>query len=122
MLRPLPWAHALDVVSNRRRKKEAKKQGLTEPELRLVELVEEILDKFRWQQVLVHAQSFLLRDKLKISDAELNKLLEAASRAVDKDAAWTGWQERLGRLKGEVLEARRSIRRERKQILREAGG
>ncbi|MEZ5989795.1 MAG: hypothetical protein R3F30_11860, partial [Planctomycetota bacterium] len=53
-------------------------------------------------------------------DEELDKVLEAASRSVDKDATWLRWQEGLGRLKGQILEGRRGIRRERRQMGREA--
>lgn len=108
------------MVSQRKRKKEAERQGLNRPELEMLEMLEEILERFRWLQVLAHTQSYLLREKLKISEEELDRVLEAASRAVDKDACWQGWQEGLGRLKGSMLEARRGIRRERKLLRREA--
>ncbi len=95
-------------------------QGLSPEEHRLIALLEEVLERFRWLQVLAHTQSFLLREKLKIPEHELESVLEAASRTVDKDAQLRSWQEELGRLKGGVKEARRSIRRERKQLKREA--
>lgn len=108
------------MVSKRKRKKDAAKVGLTEPELHMLELLDEILEKFRWMQVLVHAQSFVLRDKLKVSDEELHRILAAATQAIEKDSTWLRWEEGLGRLKGEVLEVRRAIRRERKKLQRDA--
>ena len=108
------------MVSHRKRKKEAKQQGLNVPELEMLELLEEVLDKFRWLQVLVHAQSFLLRDRVKISDEELDKVLAAATQTVEKDARWQRWTEGLARLKGELVESRRAIRREKKIMGREA--
>lgn len=107
------------MVSQRKRKKEAERQGLNCSELQMLEMLEEILERFRWLQVLAHTQSFLLREKLKISEEELDRVLEAATRTVDKDAAWQGWQKGLGKLKGSILEARRGIRRERKHMRRE---
>ena len=107
------------MVSHRKRKKEASQGGLTEPELEMLQMLEEILERFRWLQVLAHTQSFLLREKLKLDDAELDKVLKAATRAVDQDATWHRWQEGLARLKGDILEGRRAIRRERKRMGRE---
>ncbi len=108
------------MASSRKHKKEAKKLGLNEPELRMAQLLEEVLERFRWLQVLTHTQSFLLREKLKISEAEMDRVLEAASRTVDKDGQLRGWHEELGRLKGQIKEGRRGIRRERKLMSREA--
>jgi hypothetical protein len=107
------------MVSHRQRKKEAARAGLTEPELRLLELVDEILERLRWQSVLLHAQSFLLRERLQVADQELDRVLRAASQAVDKDATWRRWQEGVARLKGEILEQRRAIRREHEHLLPE---
>ncbi len=108
------------MSSHRKRKKAAVMAGLTAPELEMLEMLEEILERFRWLQVLAHTQSFLLREKLKISEEELDQVLEAATRSVDKDAAWVRWREGLGRLKGQILEARRGIRREKKRMARES--
>lgn len=110
------------MASHKKRKKAAAKAGLTEPEMRMLELLEEMLERFRWTQVLVHAQSFLIRDRIKISDAEMDRVLEAASRAIEKDASWLRWEDGLARLRGELIDARRGIRRERKHMARERKG
>ena len=110
------------MVSHRKRKKEAARKGLNEPELDMLELFEEILERFRWLQILAHSQSFLLREKLKISDAELDRVLEAATRTVDQDASFERYQDGLARLKAQIVEGRRGIRRERKLMKREKEG
>jgi hypothetical protein len=110
------------MVSIRKRKKEAAKAGLTEPELAMLEICDQMLERFRWLQVLVHAQSFLLRERLKIPDGELDGVLRAASQAVEKDATLRRWEEGLARLKGDIVEGRRAIRRERKKLARGTRG
>lgn len=107
------------MVSHRRRKKVAARAGVTEAELGMLEILEELLERFRWLQVLAHTQSFILREKLKISDEELDRVLEAASRSIEKDGTWNRWQEGLGKLRGEILKGRRDIRREKKLMKRE---
>jgi hypothetical protein len=59
------------MASDRKRKKQARMQGLSEPEMAMFELLEDVLERFRWLQVLNHTQSYLLREKLKISQDEL---------------------------------------------------
>ena len=110
------------MVSHRKRKKEAARKGLNEPELEMLELFEEVLERFRWLQILAHSQSFLLREKLKVSDAELDRVLEAATRTVDQDASFERYQDGLARLKAQIVEGRRGIRRERKLMKREMDG
>ena len=82
----------------------------------LVELVEELLDEVRWLRVLGYANQFLIERQLKVSQDERDKVLAAAVRAVDSDKSTHDWHERLGRLKGEALHIRRSIRRAQKDI------
>lgn len=94
-------------------------QGLSEPELAMLELLESVLERFRWLQVLAHTQSYLLREKLRIPQEELDRVLEAASRTVDRDAQQRAWNEEFARIKSGLLEGRRGIQRERKQMRRE---
>jgi len=107
------------VVSHKKRKKEASRAGLTEPELQMLELLEEIIDKFRWLKVLAHTQSYIIREKLKLDDKELDHVLRAATRTLDEDSTLRRWEDGLARLKGELVEGRRGIRRERKRLRRE---
>lgn len=104
------------VTSRRKRKKAAQAQGLTERELDLLEVVEELLDQFRWLQVLAYANQYHVNRHLKVDEAERDRIFEAAVRAVEKDARLERWQERLGRVKGEVLRVKRSMARARKDM------
>ena len=72
------------------------------PELELTELVEELLEAFRWLQVLAYSNQFVLNDKLAMEPCERDRILEAATRAVDKDSRLQGWQQRLSRIKSEL--------------------
>ena len=47
---------------------------------------------------------------------ERDKILEAATRAVDKDAKLHEWQERLGQIKGGALEIKRSVNRAKRDM------
>ncbi len=108
------------MTSLRKRKKAAAARGLNVPELELLELVEELLEAHRWLQVLGFANQFALAQKVKMTDAERDAILEAATRAVDKDARLERWRTRLARLKGEVLSIKREVRRERRAGAAEA--
>lgn len=106
------------VTSQRKRKKQAASLGLSERELVLAELLEEVLDAVRWMQILGFTNQYLLHQKLKVSPQERDKILEAATRAVDKDAKLHEWRERLARVKGETLRAQRAINRAKKDMAR----
>lgn len=103
--------YRLAVTSNRDRKRQREQQGLSEPELRMLELLEEVVERFRWSQVLGYASSFLLREKLKISDEERDRVLKAAAAAVEKDGTLKDWQDRVAALKSDLLQSRRDIKR-----------
>eukprot|EP00904_Undaria_pinnatifida_P001949 jgi/Undpi1/11755/HiC_scaffold_37.g14050.m1 len=94
------------VTSNRKRKKQALAEGLTTKELELAELLEEILDAFRWMQILGYSNQYLLKKRIGLNPAEQKRVLEAATRAVDRDAKLHEWHERLARVKGEAEEDR----------------
>lgn len=106
------------VTSQRKRKKQASSLGLSERELVLAELLEEVLDAVRWMQILGFTNQYLLHQKLDVSPRERDKILEAATRAVDKDAKLHEWRERLARVKGETLRAQRAINRAKKDMAR----
>lgn len=80
--------------------------GLTPRELDLAELLAEVLDRLRWMQILAYSNQYLVNDKLCVDKAERDRILEAATRAVEKDHKLHEWQERLARLKGEVTRIR----------------
>jgi hypothetical protein len=93
-------------------------EGLSERELRLVELLEEVLERFRWMQVLGYASNFLLREKLKITEEERDRVLKAAAAAVEKDGKLAEWRERLARLKEDLVTSKREMKREMKRDMR----
>ena len=107
------------MTSRRDLKKRLISEGLSEREFRLVELLEEILERFRWMQVLGYASNFLLREKLKISDEERDRVLKAAAQTVENDGLLTDWRDRLAQLKEDLGGSRREMKRE---IRKEKGG
>jgi len=100
------------MTSLRKRKRLAQKQGLTVPQLELVELVEELLEAHRWLQVLGYASQFALTRKLGLSAAERDEIIAAATRAVEKDAQRARWRERLARVRAELERAETALRAE----------
>ena len=108
------------MTSLRKRKKQAEQLGVSTGELALTELLEEVLESLRWAQVLGYANQFLLTSKLGIDEAERDRILAAASRMVDKDRKLHEWRERLGALKGELLQRKRDFGRARRELKDEA--
>lgn len=80
------------------------------------ELVDELLDELRWLQILGYSNQYLMNRHLKVDAAERDRIVEAATRAVDKDAKVHEWRERLARIKAGELHIKRSINRARKDI------
>jgi hypothetical protein len=97
------------VTSQRKRKKVAASLGLSERELLLAELLDEILEHVRWLSILGYGNQYLLRERLEIGEDERRRVLEAATRAVDRDARMHEWRERLARIKGEAARADRAM-------------
>lgn len=97
------------MAAKRQRKKQASRRGLSLPELEMLEMLEEMLERFRWTQALVHAQSYLLREKLGVDDPEIDVVLEGATRAIEKDATWQRWEHGLARLRRELTQSERAI-------------
>ncbi len=86
--------------------------GLTPRELDLAELLAEVLDSLRWMQILAYSNQYLVNEKLAVDKAERDRILEAATRAVEKDHKLHEWQQRLARLKGEVSGIQESVETE----------
>ena len=97
------------LTSNRKRKKQAGALGLTPREMELAELLQEVLDSLRWMQILAYSNQYLMNQKLEIEKAERDQILEAATRAVDKDLKLHEWNERLARLKQGVADIQRRM-------------
>jgi len=86
--------------------------GLSPRELDLAELLAEVLDRLRWMQVLAYSNQYLINEKLTVDKVERDRILEAATRAVEKDDKLHEWQQRLARLKSEMSGMRKRIQTE----------
>lgn len=109
------------MTSQRKLKKQAEALGLPHTEFQFVELLEEVLDSMRWMQVLAYTNQYLLSEKLEVSQVERDQILEAASRAVDQDQKMHEWQERVGRLKTEIVNIQRRVDGLRSEFTQPAG-
>ena len=69
--------------------------GLTEAELQLTELLGEVLELLRWNQVLGYSNQYLLREKLGLLPEEGHRVMQAAAGAVEADGRTQDWGKRL---------------------------
>ena len=102
------------VTSNRRRKQKAQSLGLNDAELQLCELLGQVLELLRWNQVLGYSNQYLLHEKLGLSADERHKVMRAAAQAVEQDGRLQDWGKRL-------LEIQDSLQRIQQQMLGERG-
>ena len=83
------------MTSNRRRKQKAQSLGLTEAELQLTELLGQVLELLRWNQVLGYSNQYLLHEKLGLTQEERQQVMKAAAGAVEQDGRMQDWGRRL---------------------------
>ncbi len=83
------------MTSNRRRKQQAQAKGLTDAELQLTELLGQVLDLLRWNQVLGYSNQYLLHEKLGVDEEERRRVMKAAAGAVEADGRVQDWGRRL---------------------------
>lgn len=83
------------MPSNRRRKQKAQSLGLTEAELNLTELLGQVLELLRWNQVLGYSNQYLLHERLGLSPQERKDVMKAAAGAVEQDGRMQDWGKRL---------------------------
>ena len=69
--------------------------GLTEAELQLTELLGQVLELLRWNQVLDYSNQYLLHEKLGLSAEERHRVMKAAAGAVEADGRTQDWGKRL---------------------------
>ncbi len=93
------------MTSHRRRKQKAQSLGLTDAELQLCELLGQVLELLRWNQVLGYSNQYLLHEKLGVEPDERHRVMRAAAQAVEQDGRLQQWGRRLL----EVQEALRAI-------------
>jgi hypothetical protein len=90
------------VTSHRRRKQQARKEGLTTAELQLCELLGEVLELLRWGQVLGYSNQYLLHEKLDVPLEERQRVMRAAAAAVEQDTRFLDWGRRLGEIQASL--------------------
>lgn len=83
------------MTSHRRRKQKAQSLGLTEAELQLCDLLGQVLELLRWNQVLGYSNQYLLHEKLSVSPDERHRVMRAAAAAVEQDGRLQDWGKRL---------------------------
>lgn len=83
------------MTSNRRRKQKAQSLGLTESELQLTELLGQVLELLRWNQVLGYSNQYLLHEKLGLPPEERQRVMRAAAQVVEQDGRLQDWGRRL---------------------------
>ncbi len=69
--------------------------GLTEAELQLTELLGQMLELLRWNQVLGYSNQYLLHQKLGLSPEERHRVMKAAAGAVEQDGRMQDWGKKL---------------------------
>lgn len=99
------------MTSRRRRKRAASALGLTEAELGLVDLLDEILEAMRWSQVLGYANQFLLQERLAVTAADRDRVLAAAADAVERDGRLQAWRQRAAELRAALQSMDAQLRR-----------
>lgn len=105
-----PAAPRSRVTSRRKRKRTAQQKGLTESELQLCELLGEILLALRWNQVLGWGNQYLLNQRLEVGPEERDRVMRAASAAVEADGQLRDWTERLRRIEHQLKAIDASMR------------
>lgn len=83
------------MTSHRRRKQKAQSLGLTEAELQLCDLLGQVLELLRWNQVLGYSNQYLLHEKLGVAPDERHRVMRAAAQAVEQDGRLQDWGRRL---------------------------
>ena len=76
--------------------------GLTEAELQLCELLGQVLELLRWNQVLGYSNQYLLHEKLGIAPDERHRVMRAAAQAVAQDGRLQTWGQRLMAIQDEL--------------------
>lgn len=69
--------------------------GLTEAELQLTELLGQVLELLRWNQVLGYSNQYLLHERLGLTPEERHRVMKAAAGAVEQDGRMQDWGKKL---------------------------
>ena len=69
----------------------------------MLETVEEMLESIKWLKVLGYSNQFTIHRELVQDKAERDRVLEAATRAVDQDADLRRWKDKLAKVRREAV-------------------
>jgi hypothetical protein len=83
------------VTSRRQRKRQAQALGLTEAELKLCDLLGEVLEALRWNQILGFSNQYLLQERLQVPVTERTAVMRAAAAEVERSGRLQDWGQRL---------------------------
>jgi hypothetical protein len=101
------------VTSNRRRKQKAQSLGLNAAELQLCELLAQMLELLRWNQVLGYSNQYLLHEKLGVQPDERHRVMRAAAQAVEQDGRLQDWGRRLIQIQESLQRIEANLREQR---------
>ena len=101
------------MTSNRRRKQKAQSLGLNAAELQLCELLAQMLELLRWNQVLGYSNQYLLHEKLGVSPDERHRVMRAAAQAVEQDGRLQDWGRRLIQIQESLQRIEQNLREQR---------
>lgn len=87
------------MTSVRKHKKQLARQGLSEAEQRLLDLVGELIEEVRWLKVLGYGNQWLLAERGGVDEAERDRVFAAVARVVERDARLQQWRQRLADLR-----------------------
>ena len=91
-------------------RKRAAELGVSPGELRLIELLEEVNERLRWAQMLSYATQYILTWKEVASQEEMETVLRAVARSVEREGSQQARTEEIAKLKSELLERGAEIR------------
>ncbi len=100
-------------------RKRAEELGLSIGELRILDLLEDINERLRWAQMLGYATQYILGWKEVVTQEELDTVLQAVARSVDRDGSQQARAEELGKLRRMLDERGADIREGRKILAKE---
>ncbi|MCB9881545.1 MAG: hypothetical protein H6834_07130 [Planctomycetes bacterium] len=100
-------------------RKRAEELGISVGELRLLELLEDVHERLRWAQILGYATQYALRWKEVVTQEELDTVLQAVARSIDRDGSQQARGEEIARLRRFLLEQDEEIQAGRKVLARE---
>lgn len=110
------------MSKNRRRKQKAQALGLNDAELQLCELMAQVIELLRWNQVLGYSNQYLLHEKLGVPPEERHRVMRAAAGAVEQDGRLQDWGRRLLEIQQALADIQRRLGAEGENSEAASGG